>query len=394
MGLLQKIKRYLPIRSESFYKRCSQMELRLQAFQEETAANHRETLNALASLEQGLQHTISKLGTLQSDFRLFHALATSRQAYFIRETLPFFLQDDTIEEYDTRLQSPGKGPEIPVVFITDSQYLIPAMTAASSLLRHAEEKDFHYTVHIIGCGLTREQIEPYAEISPRVYFHLENKDYTSLTKEHAWVSPAALLKFDIPNLFPEYDKLLYLDSDMLVYENLVPLWKENIESFYAAVVKDLAGMVFEHHHEKMGHKNYFNTGMMLLNLKKMRQDNITERLFEAKKNDPWKHFMDQDVFNQVFQENVLYTSPRYNLMLANLYKFNVSPSMAAHFYSISLKEMKEILNTPAIQHLSNLDKPWFSTTGIDYENWHRENACLNRILERRNSRQHKKENVL
>lgn len=81
-------------------------------------------------------------------------------------------------------------------------------------------------------------------------------------------------------------------------------------------------------------------------------------------------------------------------MLANLYKFNVSPSMAAHFYSISLKEMKEILNTPAIQHLSNLDKPWFSTTGIDYENWHRENACLNRILERRNSRQHKKENVL
>ena len=98
MGLLQKIKRYLPIRSESLYKRCSQIELRLQAFQEETAANHRETLNALASLEQGLQHTISKLNTLQSDFRLFHALATSRQAYFIRETLPFFLQDDTIEE--------------------------------------------------------------------------------------------------------------------------------------------------------------------------------------------------------------------------------------------------------------------------------------------------------
>ena len=115
----------------------------------------------------------------------------------------------------------------------------------------------------------------------------------------------------------------------------------------------------------------------------MRQDNMTERLFEAKKNDPWKHFMDQDVFNQVFQENVLYTSPRYNLMLANLYKFDVSPSMAAHFYSVSPKEMKEILNAPAIQHLSNLDKPWYSTSGIDYENWHWENAYLNRILEMR-----------
>lgn len=383
MSILQKIKKYLPVRSESFYKRCSEMEQQQKKIQEEIMENRRR-----------LQNIVSKLDILQSDFQLFHAQAISRQAYFVKETLPFFLHDAIIEEYDAKLLSVEKGPEIPIVFITDSQYLVPAMTAVSSLLRHAKENNFHYSVHIIGNGLTREQIEPYAEFSSRLHFHLENKDYASLTKEHAWVSPAALLKFDIPNIFPEYDKILYLDSDLLVYDDLASLWGLNIESFYAAVVKDLTGMVFEHHHEKMMHKNYFNTGVMLLNLKKMRQDNITERLFDAKKNDAWKHFMDQDIFNQVFQENVLYTSPRYNLMLANLYKFNVSPSATARFYSIPLKEMKEILNMPAIQHLSNLDKPWFSVFGIDYESWHWENACLNRILERRKSRKHEKESII
>ena len=383
MSLFQKIKKYLPIRSESFYKRSREIEQQLQSFQTESAELHQKQLDVLRSQQQELQNTISKLNTLLTDFRLFHAQASSRQAYFIKKTIPYFLHEDSVAEYDTRLKSEEKGEEIPVVFITDSQYLIPAMTAVSSLLRHAVEKNCHYTIHIVCCGLTNKQVEPYTRISPRIHFRLEQKDYTALTEQHAWVSPAALLKFDIPNLFPEYDKLLYLDSDMLVYEDLISLWNLDIGPYYAAVVKDLVGMVFEHHHQKMGHANYFNTGMMLLNLKKMRQDNMTERLFEAKKNDPWKHFMDQDVFNQVFQENVLYTSPRYNLMLANLYKFDVSPSMAAHFYSVSPKEMKEILNAPAIQHLSNLDKPWYSTSGIDYENWHWENAYLNRILEMR-----------
>lgn len=385
MGLLQKIKKYLPIRSESFYKRSSEMEQHLQDTLSKTMEMSRKQQEDLTGLRQEMRHALAKLNNLQTNLNQFYAQTASRQAYLIRETLPLFIHDDAVMEYNAKLLSPAQGSEIPVVFITDSQYLIPAMTAISSLLRHAKEGKYHYTIHILANDLPVQWIEHFSRLSPRLHFHVQNKNYSTLTERHAWVSPAALLKFDIPNLFPEYDKLLYLDSDMLVYQDLTSLWNLDLESFYAAVVKDLAGMIFEHHHQKMGHAAYFNTGMMLLNLKKMRQDKITERLFEAKKNDPWKHFMDQDVFNQVFQENVLYTNPRYNLMLANLYKFNVSPLMAANFYEIPLKEMKEILNTPAIQHLSNLDKPWFSVFSIDYENWHTENAYLNRILALRSS---------
>ena len=88
MSLFQKIKKYLPIRSESFYKRSREIEQQLQSFQTESAELHQKQLDVLRSQQQELQNTISKLNTLLTDFRLFHAQASCRRAYFIKKTIP------------------------------------------------------------------------------------------------------------------------------------------------------------------------------------------------------------------------------------------------------------------------------------------------------------------
>ena len=309
----------------------------------------------------------------------FYIQSSSRVASLVDDLTPVLVRDEQIRAYAEKLQLPvGGRREIPVVFITDSQYLIPMMTTASSLLRHSNGKNY-FRIHVLAYNLTEEEIRKYSAFSPAITIHSVCKDYSGLTSQHLWVSPAALLKFDLPNTFAQYDKILYLDSDMLVYEDLTELFDTDLTDCYAAVVKDFSAMVAKHH-RKLQMDSYFNSGMMLLNLKKMREDGITEKLFEAKKSDEHKDFMDQDAFNVVFHEQVKYMSPYYNLMLANLIRHNVSWAHLADFYGVTLKAMKRLICHPAIQHLSNIDKPWYSPLSVDYEQWQKEYVYWTRVL--------------
>lgn len=84
------------------------------------------------------------------------------------------------------------------------------------------------------------------------------------------------------------------------------------------------------HQTRIGHKRYFNNGMMLLNLKKMRKDNISEKLFADKLSDENTVFMTQDAFNRVFNTEVKFLSPLYNYMGPNLTDY--TPSQIKNFF--------------------------------------------------------------
>ena len=93
----------------------------------------------------------------------------------------------------------------------------------------------------------------------------------------------------VAEIFPSMDKILYLDSDILVFKDLSELYHTDLTNNYAAAVLDLAQSA-EARNPVLGTKSYFNAGVVLFNLKKMRQDNMTEklilayRILDAKKN--------------------------------------------------------------------------------------------------------------
>lgn len=66
------------------------------------------------------------------------------------------------------------------------------------------------------------------------------------------------------------NKILYLDTDIMACGNIKELFNTNITNLEFAVVKDHLGKFFIKH-------NYFNSGVMLMNLTKMKQTNILEK---------------------------------------------------------------------------------------------------------------------
>lgn len=125
---------------------------------------------------------------------------------------------------------------------------------------------------------------------------------------------AASLRLLLPELMPEYDRILYLDCDIIVRQDLARLWKETDlgDNYLAAVFEAPIEQQAERFRALGCDPNrYFNSGFLMMNLALMRRDNLTQRLLDACRVD-YLEFPDQDALNQVCQGRVLPLSPLYN----------------------------------------------------------------------------------
>ena len=322
----------------------------------------------LAAAERGAaaaEHVVAEIPPNARALDRIH----SRVTHLVRRVEERFAKEagaGALGENIKRMLTLPENESLPVVFITDSGYLRPTCVAISSLIRHRDEKT-RYDIHIIGIDLTEKDREDLGGFGAAVHVICPENKYEAFQTEHLYVSKAALFKFDLADLLPEHDRVLYLDSDILALRDLAALFAVDLGRRYAAVVKDYAGTELEHHHEKMAHRDYFNSGMMYLNLEEFRRVGMREKLLEAKATKMFPpHFMDQDAFNLAFAENVQYLSPEYNLMRSNNHLCENLETVAT-FYGLSLREYLRIETNPAIVHLSNYIKPWDSELSDLYE---------------------------
>ena len=125
---------------------------------------------------------------------------------------------------------------------------------------------------------------------------------------------AASFRLLLPELLPEYNSLVYIDCDVIVRQDIGKLYRET------DLGDNYLGVVFEAPIENQAERfralgcdpqRYFNSGFLLMNLKTMREEKVSEKLLEACRV-PFLEFPDQDALNQVCQGRVLPLSPLYN----------------------------------------------------------------------------------
>ncbi|MDR1480329.1 MAG: glycosyltransferase family 8 protein [Planctomycetaceae bacterium] len=165
------------------------------------------------------------------------------------------------------------------------------------------------------------------------------------------VSRATYLRFLAAEIIPA-DKILYLDCDMIVLDDLRSLFQTNLENRLLAVVPDLfVGPSAIKHSLSL---RYFNSGMILINAKKWREEKWLNKvqLFIKNKFTPMcigkKHYGDQDIMNMISVGKVTYVHPRYNM---------VNPIYLRNSF-FKGKIFQEAINKPAIIHFAGGAKPW------------------------------------
>lgn len=252
---------------------------------------------------------------------------------------------------------------IHIVFICDETYVLPTLVAITSiyLTKKATTK---YFVHILTSEVSEQSQNRLLNLKKENFdveiLDLEQDDTLKKCKiDYLHVSTAALFKFHLAEIFCDYDKVLYLDGDILVRKDLEELYSIDISDKYAAVVKDQKPTTYNPPQiEKLQvkHSAYFNSGVMLLNLDKMRQDKMSEKLIDYRINGI-NYFMDQDALNVVFQENVKYISFLYNVM-SSVTGFFKTQDIIDYYELCNIATKEDIYAKATIVHLCTKYKPW------------------------------------
>lgn len=166
-------------------------------------------------------------------------------------------------------------------------------------------------------------------------------------------------------------KALYLDCDILVLEDLSDMYNTDIDGYYGAAVKDC---VSDAHKKCVGllpSDNYFNAGVYLMNIRKWRDDAVTEKadLFSEKYNNRVP-YADQGILNGIVATGTKCLELRYNCYTI-LYDFDYKHLMLfrkpSGYYSES--EISEAKNNPAIIHFTTCFlslRPWIIGCGHQY----------------------------
>lgn len=256
-----------------------------------------------------------------------------------------------------------RGP-IHIAFICDEAFALPTGVATASLLA-VRDAQTSCVIHIVSAGLSADskaRLESLAgdgvEIDIR---EVDASQFATMMSGNVHVSSAAIFKFKLPELFPDLDRILYLDGDIVVCGDLSELWRMEMGSAYVAAVEDTQARRFGGKTLKeridYPYERYFNSGVMLVNLAAWRQDGIGDKLLDYRlhgKND----FMDQDALNSVLGGRAVFLDMCYNTLATCL-----------RYEEESTRRQKE--SGAVIYHYASSEKPWKLSDVDNAELWNR-----------------------
>lgn len=247
---------------------------------------------------------------------------------------------------------------INIVFSIDGNYAKHcAATLCSILLNSAKGNKFN--IFILDGGISPkikakfEKLKSIRDFNLN-YISIDNNYFKDLPLNRSYISIATYYRLLLPEVLPaDIDKVIYLDSDIIVEKDIAELWKYDISDKYAAVVED-EGSIYQVQRLHLPAKNsYFNAGVCMFNIKALRSFDFQTAWKEYfKTNQDIITLQDQDILNGVFNGYCLYVPLQWNAN-GRLYSEN---NLMEHNYTHD--EACFAAHNPAILHFTDSNKPW------------------------------------
>lgn len=204
---------------------------------------------------------------------------------------------------------------VPIVIAFTENYFVAASTFLISLLKNSSSVNRFHVICLLTDRLPDRMISALVALDSRISFEfLVLKDSLSDIYVDPRYTVAASYRLLIADLLPQYKKVLYMDCDIIVRNDMAELYNSTIvDDYYMAVIYEA---VLPHQMDYIKSIScdpmyYFNSGVIVFNLEKLREDNMTDKFLEASKV-VGLQFPDQDVLNKLCQGKVLGISPVFN----------------------------------------------------------------------------------
>ncbi|MBW4424537.1 MAG: glycosyltransferase family 8 protein [Nostoc desertorum CM1-VF14] len=263
---------------------------------------------------------------------------------------------------------------IVLVCAADDNYSMPIASATRSVIANFQSEQ-KLVLYIIDGGISKLNkhriIKNLKSEEVSINWLKPKKQHFKNVQTSSTITIAAYYRILIPQLLPkQFNKAIYIDSDVIVQGNIEQLWDIDIGEYYLLAAQDMGAPYVSSPRGLINYQNlgispeskYFNSGVLVMNLKKWREDQIFEKLMEYLRiNKQYVRWHDQDGLNAILAGKWGELEPKWNQMP---YLFQYSSWQDSPFTE---DVFNQLINNPDIIHFSTKDKPWHDSCNHPYK---------------------------
>lgn len=220
----------------------------------------------------------------------------------------------------------NKSKVVPVFFACDNKFVPYMMVTMKSLIENSSPKRtylihvLHTDISIHNQGLVKTLETPNCMIE----FNNVSKELSQIEKKISlrdYYSATTYYRLFIADMFPQYDKVVYIDSDTIVLKDIAGLVDYDLEDNYIGAIRDqLVAQtdLYGDYAEKVlgvSREAYFNAGVVVINCKQFRKKGIQKQFIDFLNTYCFVVAQDQDYLNILCKNKVLWIDGKWNVQM-------------------------------------------------------------------------------
>lgn len=263
---------------------------------------------------------------------------------------------------------------VPVVMAADDKY-VPYVTVMIRSVAENSSRDKNYDFVILHSSITpKHQRQIQEEFQENDNFSIRFCEVAYLyagvnMKTHFHISVETFYRLLMQDIMRHYDKVLYMDSDLVALDDLAKLYDTDMAGYCIGAVRDI-DMAGNYHGKDPNRKAYFqetltianpydyvNAGVLVMNLAEFRRNFTTKKILDTIAMHEWL-YMDQDILNYLCDGRIRFLDMSWNVVMnwenENGSRMEVALNAPHQIYLDYMESRKH----PKVAHYAGFQKPW------------------------------------
>ncbi len=231
---------------------------------------------------------------------------------------------------------------IPIFFAADDKYTKFMMVTMKSIIENTTP-NYQYRIHVLHTDITtnnQKLVKRMEKRNVQISFHNVTEELAKIEKKLSirdYYTSTTYYRIFIPDMFPQYDKVVYVDSDTIIREDISGLYRYNLGTHYIGAIRDqlvVQTEIYGDYVEKVlgiSRGAYFNAGVVLINSSQFRKKKILNEFVDLLGTYSFVVAQDQDYLNILCKDHVLWMDPRWNVQMVGELPFAEDKIKLVHY---------------------------------------------------------------
>lgn len=238
------------------------------------------------------------------------------------------------------------NPRIPIFYACDDDFVKYTVVSLYSMIKNAS-KEYKYHVYILHTDITEETKKKVFDLA-NDNFEISFEDVTDYLDSIAdklplrdYYSKTTYFRMFIAEMFPEYDKAIYIDSDTIVQGDISKMYNTDIREAYVGACHEQAMVQVDEYGTYaervvgVSRYNFFNAGVLLINCDKFRIKFVLDKFIQYLHTYNFVVTQDEDYLNLICKDHVYWLDQRWNTEIFGNIDYPIEEACVLHYIMVN-----------------------------------------------------------